>query len=163
MEEFDEAAYRAEIREEKYIKVMFDYCSSGVWLKSGSNAEVEDFPLSVELQEKITRWVRNYDTAASYHMDLDIKYPDKDKMPDNVCVAMEKLKDACEHYFIKSVEIAIEIKKELPDWTVVIFNEYDNLGLPFSTDDYTSEITADYQLPDLLPILAERVYPTTSP
>lgn len=145
-----EERFRQKVCKEAFIKVMFDYSSSGLWLKGGTNVDGEDLPLSQELRDKVEYWVRGYDSAIS-KLDNLTYYLENNEATEALETAQQKLTEACEYYFWLGVERAIEIKKELPHWCVVVYVEaeyFNLLGLPYyDTERRTCEIPLDYHLP----------------
>lgn len=95
-----------------YVKLMADYCSSGLWNKAGANMDPSEVPLSEALKDRIELWCGWYEKNPGY---LEPK---------------EKAKGYPEYFFdIAAFSregrlIAKEIRKELPaSWTVEYCNE----------------------------------------
>jgi len=51
-----------------YVKLMADYCSSGVWGQDGVSVEIDSLPIPFWLKTMITEWVAVYDRTG---MDSD--------------------------------------------------------------------------------------------
>lgn len=92
----------------KYIKLMADYSSTGVWERGGANADLSEFPLSESLQKEITDW------CDYYEINDDWQAPENRRQP------LFDLKS----FSIVGLAIAKKIKKELPDYQVMYFDEY---------------------------------------
>lgn len=94
---------------DKYIKLMADYCSSGLWNKEGECIAIEQMPVSAELLVRVDAWVRKYDIGCTdYLSSTDEGY--------NHDFNMKAFSD-------EGWAIAHSIKEELPDWTVMYFDE----------------------------------------
>lgn len=130
--------------EEKWVRVMFDYSSSGIWEKSGCMMDDEDLPVTLELRERISKWVRLYDSHAWEAQSLSQNLEDEIDFSDETFTRLDELTKLCEDDFNEGVKIAIEIKSQLPDWTVKIFN-HGMVDLP-EDNHYNSEILADFRL-----------------
>lgn len=142
-------AIQAEIKnflDEKYVRVMFDYSSSGLWQKNGVMAGENWLPISKPLEDRIKNWVHAYDRDAWKHMSLSDKLEqEKNPHPPEV-IQLDKLSQACIEHYKEQVRIAIAIKKELPGWTVIIYNEEDmDIGLPIDKHN-NSEIKSGFEL-----------------
>ena len=83
-----------------YVKLMADYCSSGVWGIGGDNIDIDSVPIPFWLKTMITEWVAHYDR---HGMDSDFDDGTFTKM---------------------GFAIAHKMKQNLPDeWTVVYYRE----------------------------------------
>ncbi|HET8688534.1 MAG TPA: hypothetical protein VFM18_18125 [Methanosarcina sp.] len=92
---------------EKFVKLMSDYSSSGLWHSDGVMMEASDLPVSKDLQEQIAEWVREYDLYnTSYRGEVS---------EDQFNLGWHSA---------QGIDIAKNIKRELPDWTVFYFNEW---------------------------------------
>lgn len=90
----------------KWIRVMADYSSTGIWAKSGGSADIEDLPVSAALHARLAAW------CAWYERNDDYLPPEEQKANfDYAGFAAEGL------------AIAKAVKAELPDWTVVYYDE----------------------------------------
>lgn len=78
----------------KWVRVMADYSSDGIWGKDGAGECLDDLPVSAELKKRLAAWQRQFDDEA-------LSEPE---------------------FSIEGLLIAQEIKKTLPDWTVVYFD-----------------------------------------
>lgn len=92
----------------KYLRVMADYCSTGLWNKLGSNVDVEDYDLSDETKLALAIWCRWYEHNDDYKPDKDRKLP------------LFDLKSFSQQGLV----VAKLIKRDLPDYEIVYFDEY---------------------------------------
>lgn len=94
---------------EKYVKLMADYCSSGIWNKLGQSLDLDSIPLSNRLKTEITVWVEYYDKFS----------------PDHLPEESVDLKNAFDYksFSLVGLVLADKIKQELPGWTVVYFDD----------------------------------------
>lgn len=83
------------------IKLMAEYTSSGVWNKFGVNQDLDSYLLSTGLKRRIEHWCGWYESAW-----------------DNDAFPLEQFNET-------GKKIAIDIKKELPSWEVLYYNEQD--------------------------------------
>ena len=84
-----------------YVRIMADYMATGAWQKDGSVLELSELPIDQKLKQDLTRWVQTYD---DFNADTD----------DKTWRSWAKRGNA----------IAKQIKEQLPDWTVIYFDEY---------------------------------------
>lgn len=92
--------------DDRYIRVMPDYCSNGIWHRDGMHAEADELPVSKELLERLARW------SDWYNINDDF-----------LLAAERKNKLSWAEFDKEGLSIAYAIKRELPDWTVVWFDE----------------------------------------
>lgn len=84
------------------IKLMADYCSSGIWGIRGGMIDLEELPISKKLATEIVKWTNWYEQSEFYlapedrKRDFDLK--------------------AFNH---QGVLLAVRLGKELPGWTVL--------------------------------------------
>lgn len=78
----------------KWVRVMADYCADGIWGKDGAGVPADDLPVPAALKDRLAAWQDAFDSD-------DIREPE---------------------FSIEGLLIAQEIKKALPDWTVVYFD-----------------------------------------
>jgi hypothetical protein len=87
--------------QDKYIKVMADYCADACWNRDGAAMDLDEFPLSPETKVRLREWQWFHDYFGDCH-----KGRSERKFPDEM--------------FDKWGEIlAAQVKKELPDYEVV--------------------------------------------
>jgi hypothetical protein len=84
----------------KWIRVMADFDSDGFWEEDGSMMERENIPISLNLMVRHIKWCEWFEKYDFDVVDFDIKGFSKE-----------------------GSEIAFAIKDELPDWTVIYFNQ----------------------------------------
>lgn len=92
---------------EKYLRVMADYCSTGLWDKSGCNVDPEDYPLSEATKKLLDEWQQLYEEND------DWKEPEQRKTPPFDIPSFAK----------QGLEVAKAVKRDLPDYTIVYFDE----------------------------------------
>lgn len=109
----------------KYVKLMADYASSGVWESDGLMMDSDDLPISNRIKEMIFRWMCWYEESQFF-------LPPEERTVDFDIQNFSKIGE----------QIAKEIKLELSDWTVVYMNEeYMNMfDLEKDRDIYEYEI-----------------------
>jgi hypothetical protein len=107
---------------------MPDHCSSGVWNINGSNVDEEDLPVTPDLITRIKAWQRKFDMTDWY-----INSKERD--------------DAYREIVMENVAIAIEVAKQLPDWTVVMYNGGE-VSLPI-LKHHNSIVTGDMLVSDI--------------
>jgi hypothetical protein len=93
-------------RLEKWIRLMADHSSTGIWLRDGTMAEPDELPMSSHLRARIETWSGWYESNQSY------------LFPHERTIAFDY-----KSYSLEGLAIARAIKAELPDWTVVYFEE----------------------------------------
>ena len=84
----------------KYVRLMADYCSSGVWDEDGINVSLDSLPIHFWLKTMITQWQAKYDRESFENDEFDI-----------------------ETFAKHGYALAVKIKQNLPDWTVMYFDE----------------------------------------
>lgn len=111
----------------KFVRIMPDHCSSGVWNIRGSNVDEEDLPVTPALITRIKEWQRVFDTTDWYT---------------NSAERTETYREIC----YENLAIAVEVARQLPDWTVVIYNggEFDLPRDDRSNSVVTGNIVAKY-------------------
>lgn len=86
-----------------WVRILCDFAAEGVWNRDGSAGLVDDLPVSPSLKKRITAWQDTYE--AIYRWDR------KPSIQELTSFAGEGL------------EIARDVKRQLPHWTVVYFDE----------------------------------------
>jgi hypothetical protein len=89
---------------QKWVRIMGDFAADGVWNKQGALCDLDDLPVSDALKRRIAAWMDWYDRGADRS--------DRNAVPFDVRVFSEQ-----------GLEIARDVKRELPDWTVVYFDQ----------------------------------------
>lgn len=109
-----------EFQTSKYVRVMCDYYADGIWDSNGAACDVSELPVTQDVQDRVLAWQVNYDQNDWY---------------------TEPTEDWTKAHMEEGHKIALEIKRQLPDWTVKLYNE-GYMNLP--TDDRGNiEITND--------------------
>ena len=128
------------MKNNKWVRVMFDYSSSGLWHEDLIMMSPEELPVTVDLSERIKKWVAIYDKH-SWEEDVLSQKLNTNKESKSKLAQLQAL---CIEHFNTGVMLAVEIKKQLPDWTVMVYNDNpDILQLPRDLR-LNSEITADF-------------------
>jgi hypothetical protein len=83
----------------KYVCLMADFCSSGVWNEDGVSMCISEVPMHFWLKQMIDDWQAWYDREAG-STDFDVTTFSK-----------------------HGYALAVKLKQNLPDWTVVYFDE----------------------------------------
>jgi uncharacterized protein involved in propanediol utilization len=92
--------------EDKWVRVMADYSSDGLWRRDGAMFSRSDLPVSAGLAARHAAWCAAYE-ASEFYMPEE----EREKEFDLAAFAAEGL------------AIARAIKAELPDWTLVYYDE----------------------------------------
>lgn len=112
------------LAETKWVRIMPDWCSSGIWDTNGGNCDESELPVTQELIDRIIAWQKRFDSQEVY-------------LPPTIESEQE-----AEDIMVENLLIAIEVAKQLPDWTVVINNSDGFFDL--ETDQYRNAVvTAD--------------------
>jgi len=93
---------------DKYLRVMADYSSTGLWNKDGSNVDVGDYALSPETVKALSDWCDLYETNDDYLEESDRKHPMFD----------------LQAFSAQGLDVAKAIKRDLPDYNVIYFDEF---------------------------------------
>jgi hypothetical protein len=80
---------------------MSDFCAEGVWSEDGAAMSPFDLPINIDLQEKLQAWNWWYDIG------YEGRCPDFD----------------IDEFSAVGLELAVELKRQLPDWTIEYFDE----------------------------------------
>lgn len=87
----------------RWVRIMCDYCADGVWDRDGAGCMLHDLPASPGLLERIREWQNLYER----------------KDCDDLVIEWEH----CHRFSEEGLAIARAVKAELPDWTVVYYDE----------------------------------------
>ncbi len=90
----------------KYVKLMADYSSDGVWASSGAMMDRDSLPIGQDLKDAIERWCLDYEKS-QFYLSPDDRTVDFDVTSFNA----------------RGEELAKQLSRELPGWTVVHFPE----------------------------------------
>jgi len=85
-----------------FVKLMADYCSTGVWHQSGTMMEMESLPISDKLKAEIKKWTDWYE-GSEFYLDPSDRKGEFDIGAFNRQGAL----------------LAIKINNELPLWSVL--------------------------------------------
>lgn len=115
----------------KEIKVMFDYCATGLWGDQGS-LDLDMVAMSETTKELITKFQRGLDS-------MRIPYDDD---------FTQEEEEEADSYMDLGLQGAIALKKDLPDWKIVFYNYGSYYDLPILEWD-CSEITVDMKFENI--------------
>ena len=93
---------------EKYLRVMADYSSTGLWNKDGINVEVDGLGLSDTTLHNLREWTGWYENNDDYLPEEHRSDPRFD----------------LRGFSARGLEVAKLIKSELQDWKIVYFDEF---------------------------------------
>ena len=94
-----------------HIKVMPDYCSSGLWdIETGEELDPVELCMPLDIIEKLDKWIQDYDEAT---------FSGKEPWEGGAELDVNKL----EHVNSEGICIAQEIKNMNKDWTVEVWLE----------------------------------------
>ena len=82
----------------RWVRVMADYGSAGLWDHDGAPLNPNRLPLSSKLRERLTRWCVRFQRSFEREIDLDA-------------------------FAAEGHAIARAVKAELPDWSIVYFDD----------------------------------------
>lgn len=118
------------LAEEKWVRIMADFAAEGVWNKDGAGESIDQLPITQTLRDRAMAWQRWYEQCDDYFP------PEARDDPAR--------KFDTKAFSQEGFQIAQAIKLELPDWTVVYFDEtkcrYGN-GAPQERFEFEYEIT----------------------
>lgn len=89
---------------QKWVRIMADFSADGVWNKQGELCDLDGLPISGDLKNRIAIWMDWYD--------CDADSTDLNASPFDVRLFTKQ-----------GLDIARDVKRELPDWTVIYFDE----------------------------------------
>ena len=92
---------------EKWVRVMCDFAAEGLWAKDGAGISMDELPLSREIKQRLLEW------QDWFERDCEAYLPPEKRESNFDTAAFSK----------EGLEIARAIKSELPDWTVIYFDE----------------------------------------
>lgn len=114
-----------DVNKDKWVRVMCDFCANCLWDRDGVMVSYDELPVSDDLKKRMVFWQSWHDARNSH-----------DPIP---------YLDEFAHY---GLEIAKEVKRQLPEWTVVYFDEaaayHDRFG---NSEKYEYEIMPDFAVP----------------
>jgi hypothetical protein len=86
-----------------WVRIMADYSTEGVWDRAGRACSLSDLPISKILRKRLLRWQAHYeesDDNGFFSTAFDL-----------------------EGFSAEGLQIAICVKRQLPDWSVMYFDE----------------------------------------
>lgn len=89
-----------------FVKLMADYSSDGVWASSGAMMNRDSLPIGQDLKDAIERWCLDYESSQFY-------LPPEERTVDFDVASFNA----------RGEELAKQLSRELPGWTVVHFPE----------------------------------------
>ena len=98
----DHAENLAAFRGERWVRLMCDYSAEGVWQRDGVAIAPEWLPIRPELALRIHRWQEFYEEVLG---------------PEDIH------SDKVDAFAEEGLAIAIQVKQQLPDWTVIYHDE----------------------------------------
>lgn len=99
----EKAGYCARLAAERWIRVMCDYSADGVWARNGAATLPAFLPISIALTARILAWQEVYETFEPWEVEVDpVKWA---------------------AWAAEGLAIAIDMKRQLPDWTVVYHDD----------------------------------------
>ena len=84
----------------KYVKLMADFCSTGVWNEKGASIDIDSLPIHFWLKTMINEWQATYDREGFDMFAFNVKAFSKN-----------------------GYALAVKLKQNLPDWTVMYYDE----------------------------------------
>jgi hypothetical protein len=52
---------RITLSDDKWVRVMNDHCSTGIWAKDGCNVDEDELPVTDELKVRLRNWCISFD------------------------------------------------------------------------------------------------------
>jgi hypothetical protein len=89
------------LRRDRYVRVMLDYCSTGLWDKDGCNVDESDATSNVEILRRLRDWQSTFERRSI------------DAVLSEAEIAQQQL---------DGLLIALMIHREHPDWQVVLWD-----------------------------------------
>lgn len=90
------------LSDDKWVRIMADYGSSGIWERGGASVEDSELPISDALKGRLFAWCIWFESSEYYLPKTDRTAPFDAKA-----------------FATEGLAIAREIKAALPDWTVI--------------------------------------------
>jgi hypothetical protein len=92
--------------DDKYIRIMADYCADACWDRDGASTSLDDYPLSEETKVRLREWQWFYD---AFNQDYDPEA--KDTFP-------------YKQFEFWGRVLALQVKRELPDYEVMYLGSH---------------------------------------
>jgi hypothetical protein len=90
-----------------WVRIMCDFGADGIWDRDGAPGAISELPITLALMQRIFRWQEDYEEFG------------KDSPPDPFNWTADELQG----FAAEGLEIAIEVKRQLPAWTVLYHDE----------------------------------------
>jgi hypothetical protein len=90
------------LTDDKWVRIMADYCAEAIWDREGASESIEKLPVSAGLRAALVGWQLWYDHDCPH---------DGTSWPDSAT------------FSAVGQELAKAVKRELPEWEVIYFNE----------------------------------------
>ena len=116
------------LADDKWVRIMADFCAEAIWCKDGAGTSIEELPVTPELRDRILAWQHWYDDQCEGYL------PPSERTTQFDYAA----------FSAKGLALALEVKRQLPDWTVIYFDEERSNKVPAL--DYEYEVRVDGQL-----------------
>jgi hypothetical protein len=84
----------------KWVRIMADYCAEPLWGPDGTMQYLDELPISADLRARLAAWEDWFDLHS-------LDNPDFDRAA----------------FSQAGLELACDVKAQLPDWTVIYFDE----------------------------------------
>ena len=95
------------LAKDKWVRIMTDYASDGLWAKNGCGVDADSLPVSPTTRERLSAWCDKFQSTQFYLP------PDQREKNEFDVIA----------HGSEGRAIARLVKSELPDWTVVYFDK----------------------------------------
>lgn len=105
--------------DDKWVRVMCDFEAEGLWRKDGAEVAMDEIPISIEVKRRLAAW------QDWFERDYENYLPPSQRTKSFDFDAFSR----------EGLEIAKAIKTELPEWTVVYFDEARSRAWVRTTDE----------------------------
>lgn len=85
----------------RFVRLMADYCSDGVWNAAGAMMDRDSLPVGQDLKDAIAGWCHDYESSQFY------------RAPEERTTDFDVLS-----FNARGEELATRLRSELPGWTV---------------------------------------------
>jgi hypothetical protein len=99
----------------KFIKVMLDYCSDGLWDIHGASVSISSVTKNKKTIQLIRKWQDDFERRQ-----YDAEYKEDELLKSN----------------LEGLLICMHLKAEHPDWTIVFFDDGYFKGRRFKNNDH---------------------------
>lgn len=96
---------------ERWVRIRCDYAAGSVWSRNGMPSQVERLPISYDLMVRLHRWEDLFEECDDWDRHGNRWTPEQDRA-----------------WSDEGLAIAIEMKRELPGWTVVYHDGWRTAG-----------------------------------